>query len=63
MFKTSLTVADPFIAQSIEKAAKRQSGQIELIASENTVSKVAVIKAQAGIGATVSARCADFPIY
>lgn len=48
MFKKSLTDADPIIAKSIEKEAERQSGQIELIASENIVSK-AVIEAQGSV--------------
>ncbi|MBO9402937.1 serine hydroxymethyltransferase [Shimia sp. R9_3] len=48
MFKTSLSDADPFIAASIAREADRQAGQIELIASENIVSK-AVIDAQGSL--------------
>ncbi|MBO9409849.1 serine hydroxymethyltransferase [Shimia sp. R9_1] len=48
MFKTSLSDADPFIAGSIAREADRQAGQIELIASENIVSK-AVIDAQGSL--------------
>ncbi|MEP3278207.1 MAG: serine hydroxymethyltransferase [Stappiaceae bacterium] len=45
MFKTPLAKVDPVIAASIAREADRQAGQIELIASENIVSK-AVIEAQ-----------------
>ncbi len=48
MFKTSLNNADPVIAASIQREADRQAGQIELIASENIVSK-AVIEAQGSV--------------
>ncbi|MBO9398828.1 serine hydroxymethyltransferase [Shimia sp. R9_2] len=48
MFKTSLSDADPLIAASIAQEADRQAGQIELIASENIVSK-AVIDAQGSL--------------
>lgn len=45
MFKTPLSAADPIVAASIAREADRQASQIELIASENIVSK-AVIEAQ-----------------
>ena len=48
MFKTLLVTADPFISASIGREAVRQSSQIELIASENIVSK-AVIEAQGSV--------------
>lgn len=48
MFKTSLGAADPFIAASIARESSRQAGQIELIASENIVSK-AIIEAQGSV--------------
>ena len=48
MFKTSLAASDPVIAASISREASRQAEQIELIASENIVSK-AVIEAQGSV--------------
>ena len=48
MYKTSLESADPIVAASIAREAERQAGQIELIASENIVSK-AVIEAQGSV--------------
>ena len=48
MFRTNLDVADPVIAQSIDREANRQADQIELIASENIVSK-AVLQAQGSV--------------
>ena len=48
MFKTSLIEADPVIAASISREGERQAEQIELIASENIVSK-AVIEAQGSV--------------
>ncbi|WP_120632714.1 serine hydroxymethyltransferase [Ruegeria sp. EL01] len=48
MFKTSLTKADPVIAASISREGARQAEQIELIASENIVSR-AVIDAQGSV--------------
>ncbi|WP_171232058.1 serine hydroxymethyltransferase [Ruegeria sp. HKCCA4812] len=48
MFKTSLIEADPVIAASISRERERQAEQIELIASENIVSK-AVIEAQGSV--------------
>ena len=48
MFKTSLATSDPIIAASISREASRQAEQIELIASENIVSK-AVIEAQGSV--------------
>ena len=48
MFKTPLSTTDPVIAASIAREAERQAGQIELIASENIVSK-AVIEAQGSV--------------
>ena len=48
MFKTSLAASDPVIAASISHEASRQAEQIELIASENIVSK-AVIEAQGSV--------------
>ena len=48
MFKTDLKNEDPVIAASIAREASRQAGQIELIASENIVSK-AVIDAQGSV--------------
>ncbi|EEE35993.1 serine hydroxymethyltransferase [Rhodobacteraceae bacterium KLH11] len=48
MFKTSLTEADPVIAASIAREGTRQAEQIELIASENIVSK-AVTDAQGSV--------------
>ncbi|MBO6893982.1 MAG: serine hydroxymethyltransferase [Roseibium sp.] len=48
MFRTNLDVADPVIAQSISREAGRQADQIELIASENIVSR-AVLEAQGSV--------------
>ncbi|MES0884212.1 serine hydroxymethyltransferase [Roseibium sp. SCP14] len=48
MFRTNLDVADPVIAKSIDREAERQADQIELIASENIVSK-AVLQAQGSV--------------
>jgi glycine hydroxymethyltransferase len=48
MFRTNLDVADPVIAKSIDREAGRQADQIELIASENIVSK-AVLQAQGSV--------------
>lgn len=48
MFKTTLKVADNTIFSSIEREAVRQAEQIELIASENIVSK-AVMEAQGSV--------------
>ncbi|WP_420413920.1 serine hydroxymethyltransferase [Roseibium sp.] len=48
MFQTNLDVADPVIAKSIDREATRQADQIELIASENIVSK-AVLQAQGSV--------------
>lgn len=48
MFQTNLEAADPVIAKSIDREAKRQADQIELIASENIVSK-AVLQAQGSV--------------
>ncbi|WP_106610489.1 serine hydroxymethyltransferase [Shimia abyssi] len=48
MFKASLSATDPVIANAISLENDRQSGQIELIASENIVSK-AVIDAQGSV--------------
>lgn len=48
MFKTGLKNADPIVAASIAREAERQAGQIELIASENIVSK-AVMDAQGSL--------------
>ncbi|WP_299898350.1 serine hydroxymethyltransferase [uncultured Ruegeria sp.] len=48
MFKTSLIEADPVIAASISREGERQADQIELIASENIVSK-AVIDVQGSV--------------
>ncbi len=48
MFTKPLTEADPVIAASIAREGKRQAEQIELIASENIVSK-AVIDAQGSV--------------
>jgi glycine hydroxymethyltransferase len=47
-FADSLLSADPLIAESIEKELERQQTQIELIASENIVSR-AVLEAQGSI--------------
>src|SRR5882724_6234169 len=47
-FLTDLAHADPAIAQTIERELKRQQNQIELIASENIVSR-AVLEAQGSI--------------
>lgn len=47
-FSSSLEKADPAIAKSLEKELDRQKYQIELIASENIVSK-AVLEAQGSI--------------
>ena len=48
MFKSTLSETDPVIKKSIVQEAKRQADQIELIASENIVSK-AVIEAQGSV--------------
>lgn len=48
MFQTNLDVTDPVIAKSIAREATRQADQIELIASENIVSK-AVLQAQGSV--------------
>lgn len=48
MFKTDLSTADPTIFASIGREAARQADQIELIASENIVSR-AVIEAQGSV--------------
>lgn len=48
MFRTNLDVADPVIAQSISRESGRQADQIELIASENIVSR-AVLEAQGSV--------------
>lgn len=48
MFKTSLPAADPVIFDAITKEGARQASQIELIASENIVSK-AVLDAQGSV--------------
>ena len=47
-FESSLTQTDPTILEAIEKEYHRQNDQIELIASENIVSK-AVLEAQGTI--------------
>ena len=47
-FSANLTTSDPAIAQSIEHEMARQQSQIELIASENIVSR-AVLEAQGSI--------------
>ena len=47
-FESSLTQTDPTILEAIEKEYHRQNVQIELIASENIVSK-AVLEAQGTI--------------
>jgi len=47
-FRDSLSVSDPAIAQAISKELTRQQTQIELIASENIVSR-AVLEAQGSI--------------
>lgn len=48
MFKKSLSETDPVVAASIEREGARQADQIELIASENIVSR-AVIEAQGSV--------------
>ncbi|MHB0998046.1 MAG: serine hydroxymethyltransferase [Armatimonadota bacterium] len=48
MFTTSLAEADPEIAQAIELEKARENGKLELIASENFVSR-AVLEAQGSI--------------
>lgn len=48
MFRASLTESDPIIAGAIAREGRRQSDQIELIASENIVSK-AVLEAQGSV--------------
>lgn len=48
MFQNTLVQSDPQIAQAIENELNRQQNQIELIASENIVSK-AVLEAQGSI--------------
>jgi glycine hydroxymethyltransferase len=47
-FETNLSDADPALFASIEKEANRQQNQIELIASENIVSR-AVLQAQGSV--------------
>ncbi len=47
-FTTSLASADPALAAALEHELKRQQGQIELIASENIVSR-AVLEAQGSV--------------
>jgi glycine hydroxymethyltransferase len=47
-FSTSLAAADPALAAALERELKRQRGQIELIASENIVSR-AVLEAQGSV--------------
>ncbi len=47
-FSTGLAAADPAIAQTIARELRRQQNQIELIASENIVSR-AVLEAQGSI--------------
>jgi glycine hydroxymethyltransferase len=47
-FSASLTEADPDIARAIHKELGRQQHEIELIASENIVSK-AVLEAQGSV--------------
>ena len=47
-FESSLTQTDPMVLDAIEKEYHRQNDQIELIASENIVSK-AVLEAQGTI--------------
>ena len=47
-FGADLTTADPAIARAIAQELERQQTQIELIASENIVSK-AVLEAQGSI--------------
>ena len=47
-FNRSLSEADPALAKSIDEEMSRQKNQIELIASENIVSK-AVLEAQGSI--------------
>ena len=48
MFHKDLSASDPVIAKSIDREAGRQTDQIELIASENIVSK-AVLQAQGSV--------------
>ncbi|MGI9503399.1 MAG: serine hydroxymethyltransferase [Geminicoccaceae bacterium] len=48
MFRTDLATADPEIAEAIAREGVRQADQIELIASENIVSK-AVLEAQGSL--------------
>lgn len=48
MFQTDLYVADPVVAQAIAAEGTRQADQIELIASENIVSR-AVLQAQGSL--------------
>ena len=48
MFRTDLATADPEIADAIAREGARQADQIELIASENIVSK-AVLEAQGSL--------------
>ncbi|MDP0789933.1 hypothetical protein Q8F84_27245, partial [Klebsiella pneumoniae] len=38
-FQDHLSVRDPLISEALENEKKRQQGQIELIASENSVSQ------------------------
>ncbi len=47
-FNTKLSISDPEISDAIDKELTRQKEQVELIASENIVSK-AVLDAQGSI--------------